>query len=239
MPEVTTIVNAINRGRAQVAIGDDIYLLRGNGSITESVAGNLFTISPFSFFQTNTLQAEKLYEIALRAADLHGSERVWDSHCGAGAITLALAREAASILGIEMNEGAVEDARRNAARNGIANVDFVAGDMRTVMGSDATSEELIERPDLIITDPPRAGMHPDVVRRILEVEPARVVYVSCNPATQARDCAILAEKYDIMQLQPVDMFPQTYHVETVATLVRRESATEESATEGMPGEEEG
>ncbi len=215
VPETTTIVQGINRKKAQIAFSEETRVLYGPGTITERIAGNDFTISPFSFFQTNSRQGDRLYEEALTAAALTGSEVVWDLYCGAGTITLAAARRAGRAVGIELNEGAIADARDNATRNGVDNVEFIAGDMRKAI------EGEIPAPDVIITDPPRAGMHEDVVRRILEAAPERISYVSCNPTTQARDCALLAEKYDIVYVQPVDMFPQTYHVETVALLVRR------------------
>jgi 23S rRNA (uracil1939-C5)-methyltransferase len=230
-PEVTTLVQGINRKRAQIAFSEETRTIFGPGTITERIAGNQFTISPFSFFQTNTLQAELLYQEALKAAALSGSDVVWDLYCGAGTITLAAARQAERALGIEVNEGSVLDARSNAGRNGITNVEFIAGDLKDVIGDlerkeDLSSQSNIENrtskiPNVVITDPPRAGMHEDVVQRLLELEPERISYVSCNPTTQARDCSLLAAKYDIEYVQPVDMFPQTYHVETVARLVRR------------------
>ncbi len=229
-PEVTTLVQGINRKKAQIAFSEEVRVLFGEGTITERVSGNEFTISPFSFFQTNSLQAERLYQEALAAAALSGEENVWDLYCGAGTITLAAARRAGHALGIELNPGAVIDARINTERNGIANAEFIAGDLKDIITRcagelrDAGSERsngTLARPDVIITDPPRAGMHEDVVRTILELAPERISYVSCNPTTQARDCALLAERYTIEYVQPVDMFPQTYHVETVASLIRK------------------
>jgi 23S rRNA (uracil1939-C5)-methyltransferase len=220
IPEVTTLVQGVNRKKAQIAFSEETRLLYGPGTITERIAGNEFTISPFSFFQTNSAQAERLYDEALKAADLQGDEAVWDLYCGAGTITLALARRAKHLLGIELNEGSVMDARENAGHNDITNVEFIAGDLKDVI-QHPEIQHGPPRPDVLVTDPPRAGMHEDVVRRILELEPERISYVSCNPTTQARDCALLAEKYDVEYVQPVDMFPQTYHIETVAKLVRR------------------
>ncbi len=217
VPEVTTLVQGIHEGKAQVSFTHDVRTLFGNGTITEKIAGNLFTISPFSFFQTNTRQGELLYERALAAAGLTGDEKVWDLYCGAGTITLAAARSAYRVLGAEIHEGSVEDARRNAERNGIQNADFIAGDLRHTI--DHAAEHFI--PDVVITDPPRAGMHDDVLKALLRLSPRRISYVSCNPTTQARDLAVLAASYAIEQIEPVDMFPQTNHVETVATLVLR------------------
>ncbi len=229
LPEVTTLVQGINRKKAQIAFSEEMRVMFGPGTITERVSGNEFTISPFSFFQTNSLQAERLYEEALAAAELSGGENVWDLYCGAGTITLAAARRAGSALGIELNAGAVIDARINAGHNGISNAEFIAGDLKDIITSRAGElregaageHGPIAPPDVIITDPPRAGMHEDVVATILELAPRRISYVSCNPTTQARDCALLAEHYRIEYVQPVDMFPQTYHVETVARLVRK------------------
>jgi len=215
LPEVTTIVQGINRKKAQIAFSEEVRVLHGSGTITEVVAGNQFSIFPFSFFQTNSTQANRLYQEALDAAQLTGSDNVWDLYCGAGTITLAAARRSGSALGIELNEGAVADARANATLNGVGNVEFIAGDLKDVV------EKVRGIPDVVITDPPRAGMHEDVVRRLMELGPRRISYVSCNPTTQARDCAILAERYAVDFVQPVDMFFQTYHIETVARLTLR------------------
>lgn len=231
VPEVTTLVQGINRKKAQIAFSEQTRTLYGPGTITEEVAGNRFTISPFSFFQTNSLQAERLYSEALSAAAITSDETIWDLYCGAGTITLAAARGASMAVGIELNEGSILDARANAIRNAIDNVMFVAGDLKDTLNRDRQAQALpadqpsehplLPAPDVVIVDPPRAGMHEDVVRRLLELAPRRIIYVSCNPTTQARDCAILSEAYDIEYVQPVDMFPQTYHVETVAKLQRR------------------
>lgn len=221
IPEVTTLVQGINRKKAQIAFSEETRLWYGPGTITERVAGNEFSISPFSFFQTNSRQAEVLYEAALAAADLQGDETMWDLYCGAGTITLAAARRSGRALGIELNPGAIADARANAERNGIGNVSFVAGDLKDVITMQGLTQEY-GHPEVIITDPPRAGMHEDVVRRIIELAPRRIAYVSCNPTTQARDVALLAEHYRVDYVRPVDMFPQTYHIETVARLVRND-----------------
>lgn len=215
--EVTTLVQGIHRGKAQVSFTQELRVLYGPGVITERIAGNDFIISPYSFFQTNTIQGEILYDLALRGAALTGSEKVWDLYCGAGTMTLAAARMAHRALGIEINVGAVEDARRNAERNGVANAEFIAGDLKEAIGS----AEGLFTPDVVITDPPRAGMHGDVVQALLRLGPSRISYVSCNPTTQARDLALLDQSYIVERIVPVDMFPQTYHVETVAMLARR------------------
>lgn len=223
VPEVTTIIHGINRKKAQIAFSEEVHVLHGSGTITERIAGNDFTISPFSFFQTNSGQAERLYEEALNAAQLTGDQTAWDLYCGTGTITLAAAARAGLALGVELNEGAVADARINAERNGVENAVFIAGDLKDVIRDLEAGNENIHRPDVVIVDPPRAGMHEDVVRALLRLAPERISYVSCNPTTQARDCALLAERYRVEYVQPVDMFPQTYHIETVARLVRTDS----------------
>ncbi|MCB0711260.1 MAG: 23S rRNA (uracil(1939)-C(5))-methyltransferase RlmD [Ignavibacteriae bacterium] len=221
VPEVTTIVLAVNRKKAQVAFSEELYVLYGPGTITEQIAGNTFTISPFSFFQTNPKQGNKLYEQALLAADLTGEEKVWDLYCGAGTITLAAARQAETVVGVELNEGAVLDARANAVRNNTPNASFIAGDLKDVIAELEGGTSSTPRPDVVIVDPPRAGLHLDVVSSLLRLLPERICYVSCNPTTQARDCGLLTEAYNVEYIQPVDMFPQTYHIETVAKLVRK------------------
>lgn len=221
VPEVTTILHGINRKKAQIAFSEEIDVLHGPGTITERIAGNDFTISPFSFFQTNTKQAEKLYAETLKAAQLDGSQVAWDLYCGTGTITLAAAGQSRTALGVELNEGSVADARVNAERNGISNVEFIAGDLKDVIRDLEEGSRNIEHPDVVIVDPPRAGMHEDVVKTLMRFGPERISYVSCNPTTQARDCGILAEEYTVEYIQPVDMFPQTYHIETVARLVRK------------------
>lgn len=219
VPEITTIVQGVHRGKAQVSFTQELRTLHGPGTLTERIAGNSFILSPFSFFQTNTAQAERLFQLALDAAALRPTDVAWDLYCGAGTITLAAARQAREVIGVEINAGSVEDAHANADRNGVTNARFIAGDMRAVLLGEEGRD--LPRPDVVIVDPPRAGMHEDVVRALLEQAPERISYVSCNPTTQARDCAILSERYTVESVQPVDMFPQTYHVETVARLVRR------------------
>jgi 23S rRNA (uracil1939-C5)-methyltransferase len=178
-----------------------------------------FKIGPKSFFQTNSRQACRLYGIVRDAVGLRGDELVYDLYTGCGTIACFLARQTRRVIGVEYVPEAIDDARINAAMNGITNTDFFAGDMKDVL-----NEEFIAangRPDVLITDPPRAGMHDDVVEVILRAEPARIVYVSCNPATQARDLALLSAKYSVERVQPVDMFPHTHHVENVVALKLR------------------
>lgn len=217
-PEITTAVHAVSSSKAQVA-GGATRTLKGEGVITETLLGIRYRISPFSFFQTNTAQAERLFQIALDfAGDLEG-KTVWDLYCGAGSITLAAARAAKFVVGIEIAESSVLDARANAEANGITNVEFTIEDMRAAVKNGILAR--LPAPDCVILDPPRAGLHPEVVENLRALRPPRIVYVSCNPATQARDCAALAEEYSIEELQPVDMFPHTYHIESVARLERR------------------
>jgi 23S rRNA (uracil1939-C5)-methyltransferase len=176
-----------------------------------------FKISPKSFFQTNTQQAIQLYTVTKDFAGLTGNELVYDLYTGTGSIACFISDKAKKVVGVEYVEDAIKDAKINAAFNHIDNTDFYAGDMKDVL-----NDAFIEKhgnPDVIITDPPRAGMHEDVVRKILSIAPKRIVYVSCNPATQARDMAMLADQYDMVKSQPVDMFPHTHHVENVVLLV--------------------
>ncbi|MBS1902744.1 MAG: 23S rRNA (uracil(1939)-C(5))-methyltransferase RlmD [Bacteroidetes bacterium] len=220
LPEVTTLVNNINGRRAQVAAGDSEHVIFGPGFITDHIGAPKYQISANSFFQTNTEQAETLYRIGEEFADLKADDIVWDLYCGAGTISLFVAPKVKHVLGVEVVEAAIADAHANAERNGISNVDFIAGDLRKVL-LDPDILSSYHKPTAIIIDPPRSGMHPDVVQEVLELAPERISYISCNPATQARDIALMLEKYELISLQPVDMFPQTWHIECVARLRRR------------------
>jgi 23S rRNA (uracil1939-C5)-methyltransferase len=175
-----------------------------------------FKIGPKSFFQTNTKQAEQLYRVARDFAGLTGSEIVYDLYCGTGSIGIFLSRQARRIVGVEMIAAAIEDAKENAALNNLQDTAFFAGDVIDVCNDEFFAAQ--GRPDVIITDPPRAGMHEKLVRKILEIQSPTVVYVSCNPATQARDLNLLGEKYEATRIQPVDMFPHTLHIENVIQL---------------------
>ena len=181
--------------------------------------GLRFKIGPKSFYQTNSLQAERLYGVAREFAALTGNEVVYDLYTGTGTIAQFVSRKASKVIGIEYVPEAIEDARANAAANGISNCEFFAGDMKDVLVDSFITEH--GRPDVIILDPPRAGIHPDVAEVILRAAPDRMVYVSCNPASQARDLAILCRDYEITAVQPVDMFPHTMHVENVCALKRK------------------
>ncbi len=215
-PIITTLLFTINP-----KLNDSIYDLEpevayGPGYIYERLGNLKFKISPKSFFQTNTLQAIRLYDVAAEFAALTGSEIVYDLYCGTGSIGLYLHRHALKIIGVEVIEDAIKDARENAEINEVANAVFYSGDVIKVCNDEFFREH--GRPDVVVVDPPRAGMHEKLVKKLLEMEPARIVYVSCNIATEARDLNLLKEKYLIKRLQPVDMFPQTHHIECVAEL---------------------
>ena len=198
-------------------IGDlEVKCYFGQDHIMEEMEGLLFKVGPKSFYQTNTEQAYELYKVAREFAELSGNELVYDLYTGTGTIANFVARQARQVIGIEYVPEAIEDAKVNSAINAIQNTLFFAGDMKDILNDDFVAQ--YGRPDVIITDPPRAGMHEDVVNVILNAEPKRIVYVSCNPATQARDLALLDAKYRVIKVQPVDMFPHTQHVENVVQL---------------------
>ena len=182
----------------------------------EEMEGLQFKVGPKSFYQTNTEQAYELYKVAREFAELTGNELVYDLYTGTGTIANFVSKKARQVIGIEYVPEAIEDAKVNSRINGIENTLFFAGDMKDILNDAFVAQ--YGRPDVIITDPPRAGMHEDVVNVILNAEPKRIVYVSCNPATQARDLALLDAKYRVTKVQPVDMFPHTQHVENVVQL---------------------
>ncbi len=191
----------------------------GDFEIQEELGGLKFNISPKSFFQTNPVQAEKLYEVAIDFADIQPTDVVYDLYCGTGTITCVAATKAKKAVGVEIVEEAIEAAKVNAGINGLTNVEFLAGDMKDVFNAAFYAEH--GKPDIIITDPPRSGMHPKVVDYLAEIAAPKIVYVSCNPATQARDLAMLDAKYKVVKSQAVDMFPQTHHAENVVVLELR------------------
>lgn len=228
-PEITSLMYAVNT-KVNDTLGDiDILAYRGKPYIEEEMEGLKFRVGPKSFYQTNSLQAYELYKVARNFAHLSGNELVYDLYTGTGTIANFISRQARKVIGIEYVEDAVADARINAEVNGINNVEFFAGDMKDVLNDDFIAEH--GRPDVMIVDPPRAGMHIDVVETILRAEPRSIVYVSCNPATQARDLALLDCKYGVEAVQPVDMFPHTQHVENVVRLVRRDKVQSEAREE--------
>ena len=217
-PEIASLYYVIN-GKRNDSISDlPCKKFAGNDTITERMEKIEFMIGPKSFYQTNSRQAYRLYCVVRDFARLTGSEIVYDLYTGIGTIGLFLSAYAKKVVGIEYVKEAIEDARANAAHNGITNSVFYAGDMKDMLTAGFIAEN--GRPDLVILDPPRAGIHPDVAKVLLEAAPERMVYVSCNPASQARDLAILSEKYRITAVQPVDMFPHTHHVENVVALER-------------------
>lgn len=228
-PEITSLMYAVNT-KVNDTLGDiDILAYKGKPYIEEEMEGLKFRVGPKSFYQTNSLQAYELYKVARNFAHLSGNELVYDLYTGTGTIANFISRQARKVIGIEYVEDAVADARINAEVNGIDNVEFFAGDMKDVLNDDFIAEH--GRPDVMIVDPPRAGMHTDVVETILRAEPRSIVYVSCNPATQARDLALLDCKYGVEAVQPVDMFPHTQHVENVVRLVRRDKVQSEAREE--------
>ena len=216
LPNLVSVHQNIQTYRNNVIMGRDTQLLWGRPTIIDSLGRLNFHISPRSFFQVNTRQAERLYEQALAYADLHGTETVIDAYCGTGTITLFLAQKARKVYGIEIVQPAILDARKNARDNNVKNAEFIVGDATAVMP--ALYKQGI-RPDVVVVDPPRAGCTETVLRTFANMKPQRIVYVSCNPATLARDLAILKEHgYHAQEVQPVDLFPQTSHVETISVL---------------------
>jgi len=218
-PEITSLQYVINLKVNDSIADQDVITHSGADFIEEEMEGLRFRIGPKSFYQTNSRQAYELYKVARDFAGLTGNELVYDLYTGTGTIANFVARNARKVVGIEYVADAIEDAKINSAVNGITNTEFFAGDMKDVLNAEFIA--LHGRPDVMIVDPPRAGMHADVVDVILAAEPETIVYVSCNPATQARDLALLDCKYRVTAGQPVDMFPHTQHVENVVKLVRR------------------
>ncbi len=215
-PQITSLWYIINSKLNDSISDQECILYSGDDAIYETMENLKFRIRPKSFFQTNTPQALRLYSVARDFAGLTGNEVVYDLYTGTGTIAQFVSSKAARVIGIEYVEDAIADARVNAAANGIGNCEFFAGDMKDVLTDAFVAEH--GRPDVMIVDPPRAGMHPDVVKVILNASPRRIVYVSCNPASQARDIALMSGKYRITAVQPVDMFPHTQHVENVCRL---------------------
>jgi 23S rRNA (uracil1939-C5)-methyltransferase len=215
-PEITTLLYTINGKRNDSLHDQEPIVYHGKGYIIEKLEELSFKISPKSFFQTNTKQAEKLYGVTREFAELDGSQLVYDLYCGTGSIGLFVSKFAKKLIGVEMVADAIEDAKENAALNGVNHASFFAGDVIDIC-NDAFFETH-GKADVVITDPPRAGMHEKLVKKLLEIAAPTVVYVSCNPATQARDLALLSEKYQVTKIQPVDMFPHTLHIENVVQL---------------------
>jgi 23S rRNA (uracil1939-C5)-methyltransferase len=218
-PEVTTIINNVNDQPNPTAVGRFEKVLHGPGYIVDKIGQHSFKIDANAFFQTNTSQAEKLYSVAKNFADLKPGTKLFDLYCGVGTLTLFMADSVEKAVGVELVDVAVENAKQNAKENKVDNVEFVLGDMK-----DTFNELFLENhghPDCIITDPPRSGMHPDVVKHLADLAVDKLIYVSCNPSTMARDLKELKNVYNIERVQPVDMFPQTYHIEAVARLTKK------------------
>ena len=225
-PQITSLLWVDNQ-KCNDTFGDlPVHVFKGNDHIFEVMEGLKFKVGPKSFYQTNTRQAYHLYDVARRFAGLSGSETVYDLYTGTGTIANFVARSARRVVGVEYVPEAIEDAKVNSELNGIHNTSFYAGDMKDILTEEFIAEN--GHPDVVITDPPRAGMHADVIETILRAAPGRIVYVSCNPATQARDLIALDKGYRVTAIQPVDMFPHTPHVENVVLLERRNSLGEYS-----------
>ncbi len=211
-PHIVSVFQIINPWRASVALGE-ARLIWGEPKITEKIGEYDFSISPNSFFQTNPYQAERLYRLVRDLSRLEGIETIFDLYAGTGSIGIFLAKSARKVIGIESQEGAVIDARRNAESNGMENCQFIQGEVKDLLA------QIKKRPDLAVVDPPRAGMHPKAIRALLKVSPPRIIYVSCNPSTLARDLALICEGgYKLKEVHPLDMFPHTYHIESVALI---------------------
>ena len=218
-PEITAFVLGVNSGRAAVATSEEEAVLYGPGMICERLEGLTFEISATSFFQTNTLAAERLMQVIREAASVRPTDVLLDLYCGAGVIGLLLAKDVSEVVGLEREPSSIRDAIRNAERNGIQNARFVAGEVEAVWSEQSD----LPKPDVCIVDPPRAGLHPKVIGTLIKLAPPRLVYVSCNLAAAARDLASLLESgYELKAVQPVDLFPHTPHLEGVMTLVRSE-----------------
>ena len=215
-PMITSLQYVVNQKANDTILDQDIKVFKGEDHIVEEMGDLKFKIGPKSFYQTNSRQAERLYQCAADFAELTGNEVVYDLYTGTGTIANYLAGRSKKVVGVELVPEAIEDARVNSEINGIKNTVFEVGDMKDVMNKDFF--EVNGKPDVVILDPPRAGLHEKVINTLLEVGPERIVYVSCNPATQARDVSLLAEKYEVKAVQPVDMFPHTHHVENVMQL---------------------
>jgi 23S rRNA (uracil1939-C5)-methyltransferase len=211
--QIKTVVNNINSRKASIAVGEREVVLTGDGWINDRIGPFTFQISTNSFFQTNSRAAEKLYEKVVDYAELAGNETVLDLYSGTGTIPIFLANSVRAVTGIEMSQSAIQDARRNCKENGISNCHFLCGDIREKLSAITAS-----KPDVLIIDPPRAGMHKTVLAQVLSLSPEKIIYISCNPATMARDIGQMIRDYQLVEIQPVDMFPHTYHIEAISKL---------------------
>jgi 23S rRNA (uracil1939-C5)-methyltransferase len=227
-PEITSLQFVINEKGNDTILDQQLHVFKGRDHIIEEMEGLKFIIGPKSFYQTNSDQAHELYKIARDFASLSGKEVVYDLYTGTGTIACFVAARVSKVIGIEYVPEAITDARINSENNSITNTTFFAGDMKDILTNEFIAEH--GHPDVIITDPPRAGMHEDVIKAILFAAPERIVYVSCNPATQARDIGMLSHNYEVTKVQPVDMFPHTHHVENIVLL---EKLSENREAEGL------
>ena len=219
-PEITTIINNVTKRKSQVAVGEYEKIYYGDGIIHDKLGKYIFQISANSFFQTNTKQAEKLYSIAKEFAELKPTDVVYDLYCGTGSIGIYISDSVKQVIGIELMESSIQNAKKNAELNAIENCEFIAGDLKDRLTKDVAWKEQFAQPNVIIVDPPRSGMHPKAVEELGKMQVPTIVYVSCNPATLARDLQLLSPfGYVIEKVQPVDMFPHTYHIECVAKVV--------------------
>lgn len=218
-PQITSLMFVVNPKKNTIITDLEIQLFKGNPFLMEEMEGVKFKVGPVSFYQTNSFQAYEMYKKAREYAGLTGNELVYDLYTGTGTIANFVARKAKKVVGVEYVPEAIEDAKVNSELNSISNTIFYAGDMAKVLNEDFVNEN--GRPDVVITDPPRAGMHENVVKQLIKAAPKRIVYISCNPATQARDLTLMKGDYQVVKIQPVDMFPQTHHVENIVLLERK------------------
>lgn len=218
-PQITSLLYVVNSKANDTIYDQEIICFAGRDHIFEEMEGLQFKINAKSFYQTNSAQAYELYKVTRDFAGLTGNELVYDLYTGTGTIAQFVAKDAKKVVGVESVPEAIADAKANAVHNQISNVEFFVGDMKNVFNDDFIAAQ--GQPDVIITDPPRDGMHKQVVEQLLQVGPPKIVYVSCNSATQARDLALMKEQYQVVKVQPVDMFPQTHHVENVVLLEKR------------------
>lgn len=216
MPDITSLATVENNSLSPIAQGE-ITFMDGSPYITEQVLGINYQISPFSFFQTNSYQLPYLLQSIINQADIAHDDIVWDLYCGAGTISFPIAQKAKHCIAIELSQSSINDAKNNQTINEVENIEFYCFDLHKKLAIDFL--QTLSKPDIIIIDPPRAGINQILLDHLLEIESPKLIYVSCNPATQARDCAILSEKYIITHIQPVDMFPHTAHIESIATLI--------------------
>ena len=213
---IKTIVKNVNTIKTNVILGKENINIYGDGTIKDTLGDYTFKISPLSFYQVNPIQAEKLYNIGVEAAQITKDDIVFDLYCGIGTITLFMSKYAKKVYGVEIVEAAIEDAKENARINGVDNTEFIAGDTEIVLDDLINNKKII--PSVLMVDPPRKGLDKRTIDNILRIVPDRFVYISCNPATLIRDLSMLEEKYEVIKIQPVDMFPYTSHIESIAVL---------------------